>query len=611
MRLFQFMIAFMMSLVVSASAFALEAPLPMEDAFQMHVSRNGQGQLTLTWEMKEGYYLYREYLTAKSSTGEALTLETPAGKMKDDPGFGETEIYYKTVSATVDPAPAVFTVTYQGCQEDGLCYPPTERVVDSIALTTTDKSPRTGLSSSGQSNWSEAEAAIGTDEKLNFTLDASGATGMVGDLLARGGVPLLMTAFFGLGILLAFTPCVFPMYPILAATLAQQREKLSAKRGLALSLAYVVALAFAFGLLGVAAAWSGQNLQLALQSPIAVIVVALLFVALGLSSFGLFELQLPTSLTKRMARHTSSNRGSIGSAAVLGFTSALIVGPCVTAPLAGALLYIAQTGNVLVAASSLFMLGLGKGVPLILMGTFGAGVLPRAGGWMSRIRPLFGFLFFASAVWLVEPLLPTSAGLALWSVLILTFGVFMGAFDSLTSDSGPLPRASKSLGLLAALAAIVLAIGAAGGSADPFRPLAVYVRSDTGAASATIEKKDFARATTVAEMGRLLDEGAEASDPTLVYFTADWCVTCRTVERRVLPEPTVQAALKGIRLVEVDLTSIDAEKQELMRQMRVVGPPTMIFFDASKTEVQSTRLVGEVRATALATSATSSRGATR
>ncbi|GEO86274.1 MULTISPECIES: protein-disulfide reductase DsbD [Alphaproteobacteria] len=594
-------IGLLFSAFFASPAAALERPLDMDKAFVFSVKRSEAGRVSLNWDIGKGYYLYREYLAATTPEGKPVALETGPGTLKDDPGLGKVEVYFDhAVALTSTDAPAL-EVTYQGCQEEGICYPPTTRRIDLVALAKERGSkwmPAGTTGSAGSTPVSGDTPAVPVEtgsagSSTGFAIATPPSGGMVEGFLARGGMPLLLTAFLGLGILLAFTPCVFPMYPILAATLAREGERLTARRGLMLSLTYGLGLATAFGMLGLLAAWSGQNLQFALQSPVTIALTAMLFVVLALASFGLFELQLPAVITGWFMRKRLSGPGSIGSAAVLGFSSALIIGPCVTAPLAGALLYIARSGDLVLGAAALFALGLGKSVPLVVMATFGSGLLPRAGAWMERIRQLFGFLFIATAIWLAEPLLPTAGILGLWSALLVTFGVFIGAFDSLRPETGALPRLGKSVGLLSALYGAVLAVGLAAGATDPLAPLASFSASRAVLSPAGLLKTDFASVASAHELEALLAAGAKGNRPALVYVTADWCISCRTIERNVLSRPEVAQALAGFDRLSVDLTTSNTDLAGLMKSLDVVGPPTMLFFDGP-AEVAETRLVGEV-----------------
>lgn len=610
MRILLSVSCLILAFVTAALASPVGAPLPMDRAFQLSAHRD-RGDVVLNWQIEDGYYLYREYLTV-TANGPSPQVETPSGVIKDDPGFGSTEVYYGKATATiVEPPAGTLKVTYQGCQDGGLCYPPTTVELDPSALpvSASTSEPERELATSAPQTKAvfqsvpDVPSSPPTGAGIRVADAPSG--GMVGALLDRGGIFLLLAGFLGFGVLLAFTPCVFPMYPILAATLAREGERLSAGRGFALSSSYVLALAAAFSLLGVAAAWSGQNFQAALQSTSATILLAALFVALALSSFGLFELQLPASIRSAFGQRRTG-RSSLLSSAALGFSSALVIGPCVTAPLAGALLYIAQTGNVALGAASLFALGIGKGVPLILMGTFGPGLLPRAGRWMERIRQVFGFIFLGTSLWFVDRLLSPGIGLALWSALLITFAVFIGTFDQLAPDAGSGPRLAKAAGILAGFYGLLLAVGAASGSTDPLNPLAAFATRPAEALSKPneISKASFQAVSSSTELSSLLTQTADArARPALVYFTAEWCVTCTAIERSVLPAPAVANALRDVRLVSVDLTDLTDEKRSLMNELQVVGPPTMLFLSKDLREMPSTRLVGEISSEAVVASA--------
>lgn len=592
---FSFVLLILMS--ICGPALALGPPMDMADAFKLSIDRTGT-TATFRWQVAEGYYLYRESLQATTEDGTKLDLRTPAGEMKDDPGFGNTEVYFGQAAATLTDAPQTMKLTFQGCQDGGICYPFRTVAINGLRI--------------------EAEAPFGIRPQdppafQSFALMAPSAEpekaeqsvpspvppaepGMVEGFLARGGTALLLASFMGLGVLLAFTPCVFPMYPILAATLGRQGASLSPGRSFLLSSTYVVALAAAFSLFGILAAWFGQSFQIALQSPPAILITAAVFIILAIASFGMVEVQLPAGLRDRLARSQRSLGGSFGSTAILGFSSALLIGPCVTAPLAGALLYIAKTGNLLLGAAALFALGIGKGIPLILIGTSGAALLPRAGAWMAQIRWLFGFIFLATAIWYLDRLIPPSATLAISAALLVTIGVFFGALDALPQQAGIGRRLMKSASLLSMLYGAFLAFGAASGSTSMLQPLQF---SGSPVASRSLPGLTKASFATVSSNQELKAAVAEAGKPSLVYFTADWCVSCRVIERSVLSDPQVAESLKDTNLVSVDLSDMTSDKQQLMKDSNVIGPPTMLFFDKKGTELPSIRMVGEISARSL------------
>lgn len=579
-------------------------PLPVDRAFALSAARAPDGGVRLEWTIAPNYYLYADKFALRAA-GQAIDRPPLQGVVAatDDPTFGTTDVVHDR-AALVMPGAAMdgrrtLTVSYQGCQDGGICYPPTAREVDldTLAVGDTGTSDAVTADPAGR-GWASSVAApeARSDDPVAVAADDAG---MVATLLQRGGVPMLLGSFLLFGLTLAFTPCVLPMYPILAGAIARQGEQVTTPRAFSLSLAYVLAMATAFGLLGVAAAWSGQNLQMALQSPLAVGALSVLFALLALSMFGLFELQLPSAWVGAIGRTGVGARGSHLSAATLGFTSALIVGPCVTAPLAGALLYIAQTGDTALGAASLFALGIGKGIPLIAFGTLGPQALPRAGAWMDAVKQAFGFVFLAAAVWMVSRVVPAEATLALWAALALGVATWLGAFDTLGPDSSGRRRAAKATGLTAALYGVLLAIGAASGGQDPLRPLAGLSAGPVAASGS--EAMAFRQAADTAELGRSLAE--TDGRPSLLYVTAEWCVTCAVIDRTVLGDRDVQARLAGFNLVKLDVTENRASQRAMMESLRVVGPPTMIFVDPQGREASGTRLIGDVTTASLMRSA--------
>lgn len=575
--------------------------LQAEEAFRFSVERNADQQIQLRWEIEEGYYLYRDHLEAKdAATGEPIPLSTGPGVVEtEDANFGPSEVYYlEAVARLGTEAPGQVAVTYQGCKKDSICYPPLTLTVNTANLQVSEPVVGFGVGPT------PAAPAGGTGNGGFSLAEDTQDGGMVGSLLASGGAIWVIVSFLAFGLLLAFTPCVLPMYPILSATLAREGEALTARRGFILSLAYVLAMAAAFGLLGVVAAWSGQNLQMVLQSPYAIGAVAALFVVLATAMFGLFELQLPTTWVSRMAGVQAGTRGSVGGAAGMGFLSALIVGPCVTAPLAAALLYIAHTGDAWIGASALFALGLGQGIPLIAFGTMGSRALPRAGAWMVQVKYAFGFVFLGAAIWMVSRILPPQVTLALWAGLLLIVAVFIGVADRLLADAGAWPRFRKAAGLGVSLGGVILAIGAASGGTDPLRPLAHFVMTGSGQQIAQSEMT-FIEANSTPQVEQAI--ASANGRPTLVYFTADWCVICKTIERDVFSSTEIVAALNDFQRVKVDLTGLDEASQGLMRDLAVVGPPTMIFFNRNASEANGSRLIGDVTTDTLLTSVSQAR----
>lgn len=558
------------------SAGGIARPLLPDKAFSVSTSREADGTLDVHIDISGGYHLYRDRLTATTTAGAPLEVERPPGVIEDDPSFGRVEIWRHAVAAKVLSNGGAVALQWQGCEDAGVCYPPQSRVIPAMA---------------GRASASAGPSASHAPSGAEST--TSPQDGLVQGLLSQGGAALMILAFFGFGILLAFTPCVLPMVPIVAGMLAVQGRRLSPGRGTALTGAYVLAMAGAFAALGFVAAISGQNLQIVLQSPTAIWLVAALFVVLAFGSFGAFDLRMPEIITRRLTG-PARRRGTLLGAFALGLTSALIIGPCVTAPLAGALLYIAQTGNAALGAAALFALGLGQGVPLMAVGIFGSAVLPRMGPWMGRVRGLFGFVFLGMAIWMAGRVLPGPVELALWSGLLIVVGVFLGAFDRLPPRSGPARRLGTAAGLAALLLAAIQGVGAASGASDFWLPLA-RLAGKTPILSAAAGQAPT-KVSSPAELRRAL---AKVKGPALVYVTARWCTTCAQIERNVLTQPAVQAALNAVTPIEVDLTHFTPQAQALLKQLGSVGPPTYVFLDTAHQEVPGTRLVGDFDATQL------------
>ncbi|MGU3574633.1 protein-disulfide reductase DsbD [Brucellaceae bacterium C25G] len=612
------LLTMILMLLISSVNMANADPLPVNDAFRLQVLSAEDQKLVISWSIHDGYYLYRDHIEAIDSQGEKLVIDAPEGIIKDDPTFGTMQVYFNRTTVSIDlKNDQPVTLTYQGCQNDGICYRPVTRTINPITLAVSNPDNLVGaLASSAAVKWKmEVPASSSSDASSVSSTPVATASapdtfqivqdkGMIQSLLERGGTGFLLLSFLAFGILLAFTPCVFPMYPIVAGTLAREGDKLTPWRGFLLTTTYVVALATGFALIGAVAGWSGQNLQMALQSPWLALAVAIVFVILALSMFGLYELQLPQGWMNRVSRFSGNGRGSIGSAAILGFTSVLIVGPCVTAPLAGALLYIAQTANVTLGATALFALGLGKGIPLIILATFGSSVLPRAGDWMENVKTFFGFGFLATAIWMAAPLLPLGADLILWAVLLFALSAYLFAKEWHRIGFRVVARTA---GTTAIVYGSILMIGAALGGADPLKPLAplVALNHQSGTAAPALH---FVNVASAQQLKTNLQQ-AHNVRPTLVYFTADWCVACHTIERSVLSDMSVRHGLADFDLVKVDLSDVTPENDALMHELQVAGPPTMIFFNKQSKEVAGTRLVGNVTTTTLAASAAKAGGA--
>lgn len=560
--------------------------LPAEQAFELEAVRLEAGQARLQWRIAPGYYLYRErFAVSALPSGQPLQPTLPPGERKDDPNFGVMEVYHDDVAMQLDAAGAAgLRVTWQGCAEAGLCYPPQTHTVQLAAATpaasvppgTAAPEPRPAQSVPATSPWS---------------LDSDGD---IAQLLRERSLAWTLPLFFALGLALAFTPCVLPMLPLVSSLVVGRQA--APRRALGLSLAFVLPMAATYAAMGVAAALAGANLQALLQNRWTALALGGLYGVLALGMFGAFTLQLPAALRERLDAASRRQRGGApASAAALGVLSALLVGPCMTAPLAGALLYIAQDGRVAQGALVLFSLGLGMGLPLVLASTLGARVLPRPGPWMEWVKGALGFALLGSAVWMLERTVSAPLALLLWGALLL------GVAAALLHRSPAQPAAPAPWAVLARTAALVaglwggaMVLGAAAGATDPWRPLPLGVASARPAAELRFEP-----VASVEEVHARVAAARAEGRATMVDFYADWCVSCKAIEREVFADARVQQALAGMVLLRADVTANDARHQALMRSLQVAGPPTVLFFDAQGREQRPARLVGEFDAAQL------------
>lgn len=562
---------------------AAASPKPPDEAFRFDVVQGEEEGVELLWSIEPGYYLYRGRIAA-SLGGKRLKVTTARGETKDDPTFGPTEVYHHEATAFVRAAPETgeLRVTYQGCGENTICYPPITKVIDLATLAVRDAGDEVG----GLGPPSSADEA--SSPAFETTDDVSDGDARSVDL--DGSLVSTLFAFLGLGLLLAFTPCVFPMLPILSGMLTRSAAKLSPARGFVLSASYVLAMAGAYGVLGVFAAWFGGNLQALLQTPLAIALMSLVFVAFALSMFGLYELQVPHSLSARLAP-AAGRAGSVGGAALLGFTSALIVGPCVTPPLAAALVYIAQTGNATRGSAALFTLGLGMGLPLLAFGTFGATVLPKSGPWLIRVKHTFGVVFIGVAIWMISRILPLSWIAIAWGAFAVGVALWLG-WPQGTRSAQVWRRAGTfaAAGMLAIYGAL-LAIGGIGGWYAPLRPLA-WAGVAPAISAPGFEADGFQTVTNESDLDAAIAAGGAEGRPVLIDFSAQWCTECRLMERTVLADEAVRRRLTRLRLIRADMTEYGTASRKLMDRFAVIGPPTLVFLDSTGREVDGTRIIG-------------------
>lgn len=569
--------------------------LPPEQAFRFAASQLDDKTIEVRFEVAPGYYMYRErfHFAAQPADVKLGTPAYPHGKVKFDETFGkEMETYRDSVviRVPVEAAPAdgkwSLTVTSQGCADKGLCYPPMESVYKAGGSALADLFGKRGRSDAPAAGPAPEPAAPGAAAVLR----ADDSDRIAGALASRN-LGLIAALFFGLGLLLTFTPCVLPMVPILSSIVVG--EHVTRSRALVVSLAYVLGMAVVYTAVGVAAGLLGEGLSAALQTPWVLGLFAALMVALALSMFGVYELQLPQRWQTRLTE--SSNRrqgGQVAGAAAMGALSALIVGPCVTAPLAGALAYIAQTRDAVIGGAALFAMAIGMGVPLVLVGVGAGNLLPRAGRWMEVTKRFFGFLLLGVALWMLGPVLPAWATMLALAALLLVAAVFLGAFDGLGPDPRNLARVGKGVGVLFAIAAAIVLIGVASGGRDPLQPLShLSVARSGGEAAAGAQAVRFERVRSVAELDARVAQAAAAGKPVLLDFYADWCVSCKEMERMTFVDPRVRARLSEVVLLQADVTANNADDKALLKRFGLFGPPGIILFGSDGRE-RPVRVIG-------------------
>jgi thiol:disulfide interchange protein DsbD len=556
--------------------------LPVDQAFVFTAIADGADRVLLDWQVAPGYYLYRHRTSAKTSTpGFSLgEIAMPEGKKKTDEFFGDVEVYYGILTATVPvtrPTGASsfeVEVTYQGCADAGLCYPP---VTKTMAIE---------LPPPGTPSTSDVAPMVSEQDRLS-------------SLISGGNLLAILASFFGFGLLLAFTPCVLPMIPILSGIIAGQGAAATPSRSFLLSVTYVLGMALTYTIAGAAFAAAGQQAQAFFQQPWIIIAFAALFVVLALAMFGLFDLKIPSALETRLANVSGRQKaGSFVGTAVMGALSALVVTACVAPPMVAALAVIGQTGDVLRGALALFVMAIGMGTPLLFVGIAGGRFLPHAGPWMTTIKALFGVLFLGVAVWMLERILPGALTLALWALLVIVGGYYFGGFGR-TSAGAAAPRLlARGLGLAAIVWGTIMMIGAAAGGHDPLQPLrGATLPGFGGQAGATAsEALPFRRIASVGDLDRELAAAQAAGQPVMLDFYADWCVSCKEMEKYTFSVPEVQQDLAGFVLLKADVTANSEADQALFRRFGVYGPPTTAFFGTQGRECRAFRLVGYVKA---------------
>ena len=558
--------------------------LPPEQAFKLSTEIDSNG-FHANWVIAEGHYLYQDKMAITTDSPDVQTgaLITSPAEEKDDPIFNKKLMVYHNFAEATLPLlstnagkTATFKVQYQGCSEiAGICYPPQTQTV-TVTLP---------AASSIAATAAKAQQSMDSTQHISEQDEIAAA-------LASGNTWLTLLIFFGAGLLLAFTPCVFPMIPILSGIIVGQGEGITTRKAFMLSLVYVLAMALTYTIVGVLVGLSGENIQAWFQNPWIIGVFALIFVALAFSMFGFYELQMPAAIQSKLTQISNSQQGgNLAGVAIMGFLSALIVGPCVTAPLVGALIYIADTGDAVLGGMALFSLSMGMGAPLLLIGASAGTLLPKAGAWMDAVKAVFGVLLLALAIWLLERVMPAAYTIGMWAALLIVSAIYMGAIDHLPEGASGWRKLWKGIGILFLVYGIMLMIGLASGNRSLLQPLA-NIGAGVGI-SQPVEQKaglQFKQIKGLVGLNQALEQAR--GRPVMLDFYADWCISCKEMEHLTFTDPAVQAALAGAVLLQADVTPNDVQDKELYKHFGIIGPPSIMFFDAEGNELRNYRVVG-------------------
>jgi thiol:disulfide interchange protein DsbD len=622
-------------LLACAGARADDDFLPPEQAFRFSARMLDAHTVVVNYAIADGYYMYRERFKFTATGAKLGEPQVPPGKVKFDETFQkEVETYHKGVEIRIPvegSGPFMLNATGQGCADKGLCYPPQDATIRLVAGDGAGAAPQMSLPSvqnggtlspvpaadgaapqfslpgeatpqpappasppSGPASSTASPAAQGAAAPAAAAPVAAGSPAAgspaapselsgIATLLQGGRLLAIVPAFVLLGLGLAFTPCVLPMVPILSSIIVGEGGKVHRARGFILSLAYSLGMAIVYTALGVAAGLVGEGLAAALQNPWVLSAFAVLIAAMALSMFGVYQLQVPASLQTRLA--SASGRQSSGKLAgvfVMGAISALIVGPCVAAPLAGALVYISQTRDVIIGGAALFAMAIGMSIPLLLVGLSAGSLLPRAGMWMESVKRFFGVLMLAMALWMVAPVLPGLVQMLLWTALLLGYGCYLLRMNGLKSKSGH--WAAMALGVASVVFGATQLVGVASGGRDPLAPLAHLTRG------APAQPLSFTRIKTIEQLDAAL--AATGGKTALLDFYADWCVSCKEMEKLTFVDPAVKARLADTVLLQVDVTANDADDRAMLKRFGLFGPPGIILFGRDGREIADSRVIG-------------------
>ncbi|SJM93058.1 Thiol:disulfide interchange protein DsbD [Crenothrix polyspora] len=559
--------------------------LPPDQAFQFSAVVKDARTLHVSWKLAKGYYLYREktQLTIVANTHTKLgAYALPHGKPKHDEAFGKVEIFYNTLDVDVPlirfskaAHAIVLQASYQGCADRGVCYPPMIKKIDlSLPAAEQMQADRSAETLAASPELSEQDQIVQS--------------------LRQDSLWVTLLSFFGFGFLLSLTPCIFPMIPILSGLIVGRGKDIPASRSFLMSLCYVLASAATYTLFGVLAAVFGSNLQSTFQQPWIIITFSAVFVLLALSMFDFYHLEVPKSLQAKLHNSSEKHRdGSLWGAAIMGALSSLIVGPCVAAPLAGALIYIGQTGNVILGGSALFVMGLGMGIPLLILGASAGKLLPKAGDWLHATKAVFGVIMLGVAVWMLSRILPPDIPLLLWGVLLIVSAVYLHATDSLPEICSGWRKLWKGMGLIMLTYGLLLLIGFSLGNTNPLKPLQGLVLNN---AQSKEQGLSFDKVTSIEALEQRLQQASVSKQKVMLDFYADWCISCKEMEAYTFTDPSVKSALKDFMLLQADVTKNSEDDKALLAKFNLVGPPGVLFFGSDQHEQTALRVIGYQKA---------------